>query len=228
VSIINTNIRIFSLIAIVVLLLMISSYQLLMSSMQGQLQQELSSWNGRDFATASYSDWQTKQPMVDLFSSMALFDGHALHSSSRFYRLGAAIVASSDKSGETALKHQQTALALIRQSLSKQPVWTVAWLDLAYIRVSMGMLGDEFQLAYRRAYETGGAEEFVITGLTDIGFAAWPYLSTDNQSRFLKSLELAVVRDRKHVITLAEYYRRVYIICSLIPKQKSLKKYCKS
>ena len=224
---INRKLISFSLLAIVTLLLAISGYQFFMSSMQSLLQKELGSWQGRDFASAPYSDWQKKQPMVDLLSSIVIFNGEALQSASRFYQLGAAIAVSSDKSAELSLNHKQKALALIRQSLSKQPVWSVAWMDLAYIKSSMGLLDNEFQQAYAKSFDKGAAEEFVISGLTDIGFATWRDLSIDNRKRFLKLLELAVVRDRQHVIETAEYYQRSYIICSLIPKQKGLEKYCK-
>jgi hypothetical protein len=86
-------------------------------------------------------------------------------------------------------------------------------MDLAYIKSSMGLLDDEFQQAYARAFANGAAEEFVITGLTDIGFATWGNLSVDNRKRFLKVLRLAVVCDRLHVIETAEYYQRGYTLC---------------
>jgi hypothetical protein len=69
-----------------------------------------------------------------------------------------------------ALNHQQTTLALIRESLSKQPLWSVAWMNFAIIKSSLGALNNEFQQAYAKAFANGAAEEYVITGLTDLGF----------------------------------------------------------
>jgi hypothetical protein len=221
------NIRAFCLLAIITLLLAITGYQFIMSSMQNRLQKELGSWKGRELSSVHYAGWQKKQPMVDLLSSMSFFNGQALHSASRFYRLGAALSVNSDKSGVQELNHQKTALVLIRESLLKQPVWSMAWLDLAYIKLSIGLLDNEFQQAYAKAFVNGRVEEFIIFGLTDIGFATWTDLTVDNRNRFLKVLELAVVRYPKYVIESAEYYHRGYIICTLIPKQKKLIKYCK-
>jgi hypothetical protein len=48
----------FSWLAIVTLLLAISGYQFFISSVQGQLQKELGSWQDRDLSSALYSDWQ--------------------------------------------------------------------------------------------------------------------------------------------------------------------------
>ena len=224
----NKNIKIFSLLVAVTLLLAATGYQFFMSSMQNRLQIELGSWKGRELSLVNYAGWQKKQPMVDLLSSMAFFNGQALHSASRFYRLGAVLSILSDQSGVLALNHQQMALALIRESLSKQPLWSVAWMDLAIIKSSLGALDNEFQQAYAKAFANGSAEEYVITGLTDLGFETWRNLTIDNRNRFLKVLELAVARDRQPTIKTAESYQRGYIICFLIPKQKGLKKYCKS
>jgi len=93
-------------------------------------------------------------------------------------------------------------------------------MDLADIKLSMGLLDDEFQRAYEKAFTLGAAEAFVITGLTDMGFTVWRDLTLGNRQRFLKVFELAVARDRKRTIKTVEFYQRSYIICLLIPTQK--------
>jgi hypothetical protein len=63
------------------------------------------------------------------------------------------------------------ALALIRQSIINQPAWPLAWMDLDYIKYSMGVLDVEFQQVFAKALQTGGNETHVLTTFTEVGFA---------------------------------------------------------
>ena len=89
------------------------------------------------------------------------------------------------------------------------------------------MFDDEFQQAFSLAITTGAAETNILLGMTEVGFARWRDLSAANRLGFLSLLDIAVLRERQHVIEAAEYYQRAYIVCLLISEKKAMEKYCK-
>jgi len=92
------NIWTFITLTIVTSLLILSVYQLFTATLQSRLHQELSSWQGRHITSAHYVHWLKKKPMVDLLVSLSVFNGQALQSASRFYRLGSRLSVLTDQS----------------------------------------------------------------------------------------------------------------------------------
>jgi hypothetical protein len=211
-------------ISVVLLLLAISGYQFAVTTTHRQLLNELQQWSNRSFDNDQYANWESKRLLVDVLTDLAPYSGNAAQSSSRFYQLGSAIAGAS--SPEAAVENMKQALALIRQSIINQPAWPVAWMDLAYIKYSMGVFDDEFQQAFAKALQTGGNETHVLTTFTEIGFASWRDLTADNRRLFLKMLDVAVVRNQKAVIDVAERYQRGYVLCLFTSGKKPLSHYC--
>ena len=186
------------------------------------LDQELQSWQDQAFASESYTTWENQRPMVELLVTLSPYSGAVQQSSARFYQLGAELASANPSSTQ----HQKRALQLIRQSLLNQPVWPLAWMDLAYIKSSLGLFDDEFQQAFSLALTTGAAETNILLGMSEVGFSNWRDLSATNRLQFLTLLDIAVLREREHVIQTAEYYQRAYILCVLISEKATMEQYC--
>ncbi|MDJ0833190.1 MAG: hypothetical protein QNJ69_06675 [Gammaproteobacteria bacterium] len=223
------SLRAYAVMLVLAVMLTLSIYQLLIVTMHHLLTQELGSWQGKDYAQASYDRWQNQQVMVDTLVFLAPYHGEVLQSSSRFYQLGARIVAASNEHQHLTRQHQQQSLQLIRLSLLKQPGWPLAWMDLAFIKSSQLQFDEEFQQAFALALTHGAAEEYILLGMTEIGFAYWRDLSRQNRQQFLSFLDLAVARQPQHVISNASFYRRSYVICRLLQNDNPLlTEYCAS
>ncbi len=224
----NKSLRVYGIIFILSILLIVSAYQIIVFMMHDLLDKELQGWQGQESASESYTRWENQRPMVDLLVSVSPFSGAVQQSSARFYQLGAELASAAPSSMPVATQHQDRALQLIRQSLSNQPVWPLAWMDLAYIKSYLGLFGDEFQQAFSIAIATGAAETHILLGMTEVGFASWRDLSAANRLQFVSLLDIAVLRERQHVIEAAEYYQRAYILCVLISEKPAMAQYCKN
>jgi hypothetical protein len=100
------------------ILFLVSSYQLSVAVMHGLIEDELQSWQQRDIAFASYSDWEKKELLVASLVKLSPFNGLALQNSAHFNLLGSQIAGSSPATSEFAIGHQRQAIPLIRRSLS--------------------------------------------------------------------------------------------------------------
>lgn len=219
-------IRAYGLMGLTGLLLIVSCYQLVFYSVHGMLDDELLGWQDEPFGDASYRVWQSKRPLVDWLANVAPFSGAILQSSSRYYQLGAAISQMPDTEDKQSVTHRVKALSLIRQSVLQQPTWPLAWMDLAFIKLTLGQVDAEFQQAFAMALETGAAEKHVIRGMSEVGFAAWRDLTPENRQLFLLLLDTAVLRERKYVTERADFYERRYILCLLITDKARMERFC--
>lgn len=226
--VIKKSLRVYGMIFILSILLIVSVYQLFVFMMLDLLDKELQGWQGQESASESYTRWENQRPMVDLLVSVSPYSGAVQQSSARFYQLGAELASAAPSSMPVATQHQDRALQLIRQSLSNQPIWPLAWMDLAYIKSSLGLFDDEFQQAFSLAISTGAAETNILLGMTEVGFYGWRNLSAANRLQFVSLLDIAVLRERQHVIEAAEYHQRTYIVCLLISEKQAMEQYCKN
>lgn len=226
--VIKKSLRVYGMIFILSILLIVSVYQLFVFMMLDLLDKELQGWQGQESASESYTRWENQRPMVDLLVSVSPYSGAVQQSSARFYQLGAELASAAPSSMPVATQHQDRALQLIRQSLSNQPIWPLAWMDLAFIKSSLGLFDDEFQQAFSLAISTGAAETNILLGMTEVGFAGWRDLSAANRLQFVSLLDIAVLRERQHVIEAAEYHQRTYIVCLLISEKQAMEQYCKN
>jgi hypothetical protein len=218
--------RIYLALSVLVLLLVVCSYQLSVSLMHGLLEDELESWQHREIGPTSYVDWKHKEHLVQLLAELSPFNGLALENSARFYLLGAEIAERTPSSALETTGHREHALQLIRASLEKQPIWSLAWMDLSFIKASLGQFDDEFQFAFNKALRTGGAERDILRGMSEMGFAYWRDLTPGNRQQFLLMLDTAVKREPLYVMNAAERHFRQYIPCLLIQQKQAVEKFC--
>ncbi len=206
----------------------ISTYQFGISLAHVLLEDELRSWQQRNVLATSYAGWKKKEPLVANLAELSPSNGLVLQNSARFYILGSELAASSTITANDSKVHLELAKRLIRSSLGSQPVWPLAWMDLSFIQSSLGDFGDEFQLSFARAFDTGRGERDVLRGLSDLGFTHWRELSPDNRQLFVRMLEIAVRRDLQYVMNAAERHSRSYIPCLLIETAEVVHPACKN
>ncbi len=210
----------------VFLLLVISGYQFSVSIMHGLVEQELRHTPQRSYSSGHYELWLKKEPLVKLLESWSPFNGPVLQNSARFYLLGIDHFATDPARVSASIELLQRALASIRLSILRQPIWPLAWMDLAIIKAALGEFDGEFQQAFAKALSTGAAERDVIRGMTETGFIYWRDLSAKNRLAFVAMLDTAVSRDQSFVIASAKRHDRMYIPCLLISKKELVAKHC--
>jgi hypothetical protein len=206
----------------------VSGYQLSVSMMHSLLEDELRNSQQREIVTNSYSTWATRESLVSLLVKLSPYNGLILQNSARFYVLGADIALFSPDTTPFVSGHRLRALQLIRESLVRQPIWSLAWMDLSFIKALSGQFDDEFQSAFARALRTGGAERDILRGISELGFAHWRNLTPVNQQLFLTMLDTAVKREPQYVMDVAARHGRKFIPCLAIREKLVVAEFCKN
>jgi hypothetical protein len=84
-------------------------------------------------------------------------------------------------------------------------------MDLSFTKSLLGKFDDEFQFAFARTIQIGGAERDVLRGMSELGIANWRELTPANRHRFLSMLDTEVKRDTGYVMNIAVRHSRKYI-----------------
>ena len=103
--------RIYLSLSALMLLLVVSGYQLSVALMHDLLEDELRSWQQREVISTSYATWKKKESLISILISLSPYNGLALENSARFYVLGAELAETSPASTGLAFEHRQQAFA---------------------------------------------------------------------------------------------------------------------
>jgi hypothetical protein len=83
-----------------------------------------------------------------------------------------------------SLKRLSAALELYREAAARRPTWPYVSVDIARVKVKLGMLDGELDAHLRWAWRCGAWSLRVQRELLGIGLAAWPLLGPDSRRFF--------------------------------------------
>lgn len=87
---------------------------------------------------------------------------------------------------------RRQAVAAYRKSIVIRPLWPYTHIQLAYAKLRLLELDDEFHQALAEARRLGAGRMRVHALLAEIGMISWPQLSIDEQNATWQSLELVL------------------------------------
>jgi hypothetical protein len=95
------------------------------------------------------------------------------------------------------------ALALYREAAARRPSWPYASVDIARVKLRLGLIDDEHRGHIRWAWRSGAWSPRVQIELLSIGFAAWPLLDAETRTFFDGVLERALATQPRQAVELA-------------------------
>jgi hypothetical protein len=95
------------------------------------------------------------------------------------------------------------ALALYREAAARRPSWPYVSVDIARVKLRLGLLDDELRAHIRWAWRCGAWSPRVQIELLSIGFAAWPLLDAETRAFFDGVLGRALETQPRQAANLA-------------------------
>jgi len=117
---------------------------------------------------------------------------------------------------EAAEDSRLAAREAYRQALELRPLWPYTWTRLAYIKLRLLQLDDEFEAALRHAAELGPWRPAVNKTVAEIGLIVWLELDSAQRDLVLEAAKRTVMHNRKartQLLTLAKKLHRLDDVC---------------
>jgi hypothetical protein len=119
-----------------------------------------------------------------------------------------------------------SALALYRRSIRARPVWPDGWLYLASVKHWRRQWDEEFQYAYRMAWQYGAWRKSVILRIVELGFDAWKRFTPENREIFYQALRRAALREPVWLRSKATAKNSLFLLCLAVQKDEPTRAYC--
>ncbi len=120
-----------------------------------------------------------------------------------------------------ASRHQ--ALQSLRAAASQRPTWPYVWADLAYTKLMLLELDDEFGRALRQAHYFGPWRIQINRKLAQIGLMAWPAMNQAQQATTLEAMRRTVdysSNERRQLHQFSAEIQRQELLCALLSDTK--------
>lgn len=122
---------------------------------------------------------------------------------------------------DAAVESRLAARDAYRKALDLRPLWPYTWARLAYIKLRLLQIDDEFDEALRQAAALGPWRSGVNRTLSEIGLIAWLELDTSQRDLVLEAVERTLVQNRRageHVMALAKRFHRLEDVCAALDR----------
>ncbi len=120
---------------------------------------------------------------------------------------------------EAAVDSRLAARDAYRQALELRPLWPYTWARLAYTKLRLLQIDDEFEHALRQAVELGPWRIAVNKAVVEIGLIAWLELDSAQRILVLDAAERTLKQNRRvgrEVLALAKTLHRLDDICGAL------------
>ena len=109
-----------------------------------------------------------------------------------------------------------------RRTLELRPLWPYTWARLAYVKLRLLQIDDEFDEALRQAVALGPWRVNVNKTVAEIGLIAWLELDGSQRTLVLEATERTLVLNRRagqQVMALAARFHRVDDVCAALDRE---------
>ncbi len=130
-----------------------------------------------------------------------------------------------------AAESRREAVIAYRASLAARPTWPYSWNNLAYAKLRLLELDEEFQTALHQAFKYGPWRLLVNRRIAEIGLIAWPSLDPLTRQLVLESARRTVLDGPGAARALEQEAKRtgmLEVLCATLPDDlKAQRKICR-